>query len=189
MKSRSGRRQNPQRRRIVASAETQRGFDRIAQLANVSGPRVVGDRRSNAAVSIAVTLIGLAESRIEEVYKMSDEEPEVFRALAQRRGAYHPDREAIVQILAQLALAHRLLGFAVGRGDDAHVDRNLARPTDRTNAALLNRAQQLGLRLGTHFGYFVEEQSAALRRAKQAELLLVGAAECAPARNRKVHFR
>src|SRR5208283_1986459 len=103
----------------------------------------------------------LAEFRIEHVYKMSNQEPEVFSALAQRRGAYHPDRETIVQILAQLTLAHGLLGFAVGRGDYVHVDRNLARSTDRTNASFLNGTQQLGLRLGTHFGYFVEKQSSA----------------------------
>ncbi len=119
---------------------------------------------------------------------MSDQEPEVFAALAQRRGAYHSDRETIIQILAQLSLAHGLLGFAVGRGDDAHVNRNLARSTDRTNASLLDGAQQLGLRLRTHFGYFVEKQSSALRRTKQAELLLVGAAEGAPHITEKFTF-
>ena len=54
-------------------------------------------------------------------------------ALAQRRGANHSHREAIVQVLAQLPFANRGFGIAVGRCDDAHVDRNLARRADRTN--------------------------------------------------------
>ena len=60
----------------------------------------------------------------------------------------------------------RLLGRAIGRGDQAHIDRYLAGGTHWPNSPLLDRTQQLALDFGTHLGDLVEKERASMRRAK-----------------------
>ena len=64
---------------------------------------------------------------------------------AQRRQRYVDHVDAKVQILAKAAVVHRGIEVAVGRGDEAHVERDLALAAERPHPALLQRAQQLHL--------------------------------------------
>jgi hypothetical protein len=72
------------------------------------------------------------------------------------------DVEAVEQVLAERALAHRFLQVAVRGGDDADVDRHRPRAADAVDHALLDGAQQLGLQAHVHLGDFVEQQRAAV---------------------------
>ena len=63
------------------------------------------------------------------------------------------------------------------RRDDAHVDRERLGAADALERALLEHAQQLGLRLGRHVADLVEEDRAAVRGLEAADAARVGAGE------------
>ena len=103
------------------------------------------------------------------------EQRNVFRALAQMRQAQANDVQAVVQVLAEQALAHALLEILVRRRDDAHVrlDRLVAadaverrRPPARAAGASA---------VGRHVADLVEEQRAAFGLLEAAAPL-----RCAP---------
>ena len=67
---------------------------------------------------------------------------------------------------------------AVGRGDDADVDLDRASvPPTRSNSALLEHAQELGLQAERQLADLVEEQRAAVGHLEAAGLLLGRAGE------------
>ncbi len=74
---------------------------------------------------------------------------DIFLAIAQRRQRQIDHVQPVVQILAELAFFHQPLQIGVGGGDDAHVHLDGFGRPQRHELALLNHAQQLGLRLGT----------------------------------------
>ena len=103
---------------------------------------------------------------LDEILRQLDD---VGRALAQRRDLQVDDVEAEQQILAEFALAHGVGEIAVGRGDDADVDRHRLAAADAVDDALLDRAQQFRLQPHVHFGDFVEQQRAAVRLLELAD--------------------
>ena len=70
--------------------------------------------------------------------------------------------ESVKQIFAELAAGHRLRQVAVGRGDDPHVDLDIAVAAQRTHLTLLQDAQQLHLQRNRHITDLVEKQRTAL---------------------------
>jgi hypothetical protein len=50
------------------------------------------------------------------------EQHRIAVALAHRRDPNHGDGQALIEVLAKVAQAHRCLEVAVGRRDDLHVD-------------------------------------------------------------------
>ena len=98
-------------------------------------------------------------------------------ALAQRR---QPDRErvdAVVEVFAEAAVAHELLERPVGRRDQPEVDRDRLVAAEPLEAALLEHAQQLGLRDQRHVADLVEEQRAVVGELEAARLAIVRAGE------------
>ena len=100
-----------------------------------------------------------------------------LRPLAQRRHAQIDDVEAEIEILAESALAHRLLEVAVRGGDDADVDLHRLGAADAVDLALLDGAQQLGLQARMHLADFVEQQGAAIGFLELADAARDGAGE------------
>ncbi len=101
----------------------------------------------------------------------------VLEALAQRR---HPDREdveAVVEILAELAVLDQLDHVAVGGRDQAEVDLDRLLGADRIDLAFLQRAQQLDLGVERQLADLVEEQRAAVGLLELADALVDGAGE------------
>ncbi len=94
----------------------------------------------------------------------------VFLALAQRADMQRQHVEAEHQVGAEAALGHLLLQVAVGRGDDAHVQLDLAAPAEALHALLLQHAQQLGLQPQRQFADLVEQQGAAVGQLELAGL-------------------
>src|SRR5579862_6827480 len=119
----------------------------------------------------------LGELRVEQLDEMAHQQRYVVDSLAQRSSAHDPDCEPIVQVLAQLTFAHRAIGFTVGRCDDTHVDRNLARSTDWAHRAFLDHAQKFRLRVLAHLCNLIEKERAGLSGTKQPEVIVIGAAE------------
>src|SRR5205085_3100424 len=87
----------------------------------------------------------------------------VVLPFAQRRKPNRNDAQSIVEVLPEMA--RRRVGgeVAVGGGDDADVDLDLARAADALELLLLQHAQQLRLEVEPHLADLVEEQRAAMR--------------------------
>ena len=100
---------------------------------------------------------------------MPHQRRDVGAALAQRRQPDRRDVEAIEQILAEHALADQLRQVAVRRRDDADIGADRRAAADRGVFALLQHAQQPGLRLERHVADLVEKQRAALGLLEAAD--------------------
>ncbi len=81
-------------------------------------------------------------------------------ALAQRRQADGKRVDAIVEILAEPAVAHELVERPVGRRNQAEIDVDRLVAAEPLEAPLFEHAQQLGLRDDREIADFVEEQRA-----------------------------
>ncbi len=101
---------------------------------------------------------------------MLGEQRNVFAAGAQRRQVDGDDVEAVEEILAEAAVAHRLAQIDVGGGEDAHVHLDLLNAAEMHEALVLQHAQDLGLRVHAHGGDFVEEERAAVGDFEEAFL-------------------
>ena len=99
------------------------------------------------------------------------------------------DVEPVEEILAEPALLHHLPQIDVGRGDDADVDLDRLHAAEPHELALLNDAQQLGLRLERDVADFVEEDRAAVGEVEQPLLRVDRAGERALARGRTASTR
>ena len=108
---------------------------------------------------------------------MPDQIGHVLDALAQRRQPQRHDVEAEEQVLAEQALLDQDAQILVGGGDDAHVGLDRGTAADGGVFALLQHAQQPGLRLHRHVADFVEEQRAALGLLEPAGGAGVGTGE------------
>ena len=95
--------------------------------------------------------------------KRAVERGDVAGALAQRRDAQREHAQAVVEILAERALAHGLLEIAIAGCEHADVERNGFAGAERLDLALLQHAQQLGLQAEIHLRDLVEQQRAAVR--------------------------
>ena len=86
---------------------------------------------------------------------MRSQQRNVFFALAQRRQVDGDDVQAVIQVFAELALAHGLPQIDVGGGDDAHIHLHLLHAAQVHELAVLQDAQNLGLRLQVHGADFI----------------------------------
>src|SRR5581483_9793385 len=83
----------------------------------------------------------------------------------------------VVQVLTELARAHRLREVAVRGGHDANVDRARPRAADAEEHAGLERAQQLHLAVRFHLADLVKEQRAAVGEIDESRLGAHGTGE------------
>ena len=103
-------------------------------------------------------------------------------ALAQRRHANRHDAEPIEQVLAERARGDQLIELPIRRRDDADADADRLLAADALELAVLQDAQQLGLRRLVQVADLVEEDRAAVgqleaaapqrRRARERALLV-----------------
>ena len=120
-----------------------------------------------------------AEASVVARHEMVDEQRDVFAARSQRR---HHDGQHVETVEKVLAKAHRLhlrSKIAVGRGDDADVDLEIARVADAPNHLVLQYAQELHLEREGQLAYFVEKQRAAVGFFEEPAPIAVGVGECA----------
>ena len=110
-------------------------------------------------------------------------------ALAQRRHGDAHDVEAEAQVGAEPPGVDLVSQAPVGRRDDPHVDPPRKVLADAPHFALLQHAQQLGLRARRQLADFVEEERAAVGLLEQAGALADGARERARARGRTARPR
>ena len=104
--------------------------------------------------------------------KMGDECRNRLAPLTQRR---HHDRgriEAVEKIVAELTRLDHRTQVAIGRCDQANINRIGTRRPDRLNLMRLDRAQQFGLQAQRQLADLVQEQGPAVGRSEIAERIL-----------------
>src|SRR5262245_57724496 len=99
---------------------------------------------------------------------MGDQQGNVFFSLSERRQAYVDDGNPVVQVLAEVAGADRLLEVAVGGGDDSNVDALALGTADHRELTSLNGPQELRLEMDGYFRDLVEEEGPGMRTREDA---------------------
>ena len=150
-----------------AGGEHDAALDGVLEFAHVAGPVVIDQGAQGVGGEAARAEAVLVRVEVEEVL---GEQGNVFAAGAQRRQIDGDDVEAVEEIFAEAAVADFLAQVDVGGGEDADVDLNLLNAAEVHEAAVLQDAQDLGLRVHAHGGDFVEEERAAVGDFEEAFL-------------------
>src|SRR3954466_14966776 len=158
----------------AAGARLDDALARVLEFAHVPRPAIaregVADRRRHGGHLDAAQA---REALEEEVGQDGD----VLAALAQRRQHQRQHVEAVVQVLAEIALGDHLLEIFLGPGNHAHVDVDRLAAADALDRPVLDRAQQLHLHRQRYIVDVVEEQRAALGHFEAAWLVFNRAGE------------
>src|SRR5581483_261893 len=93
---------------------------------------------------------------------MLHEAGNILGALAQGRQQNRNHVDPVVEIGAELAVGDRFLEVAICRAYQPHVNPNRPHAADSFELALLERAQELGLKRGRRVADFIEEERAAM---------------------------
>ena len=157
-----------------AGRENDSAFHEVFELADVSRPGIAfegfhGFRGNGLDAAVHSARIHLDEE--------TDEQGNVFGALAEGRDADGEDVEAVVEVAAELAIGHHCGEIAIGGGDDACIDADGAVAAEAFEFLLLEDAEELGLQLGRDVADFIEENGAAVGEFESADLLGNGAGE------------
>src|SRR5947207_2618675 len=154
---------------LLATRDEHGALERVLQLADVARPRV----RQQAPVRLRLDGVGaalvLGTVAVEEG---AHEDRHVLAALAQRRHGDGHRVDAKVEVLAEAAVLHRLLGVAVGRREQAEVHGDGLGAADPPHHALLEHAQELGLEVRRHLGDRVEQERALVRLLERSHHLV-----------------
>src|SRR6185369_4342735 len=132
----------------------------VAELANVSGPMMgeqllAGRRRKRLDLFL--------HAGIEEMQKMVCQQHDIGASLAQRRRAKLDHVQAMEQILAELFLVNGFDNVAVGGRYEPDINAQLFVSAHACEAAVLKKAQQLGLERTAHVANLIEEDGAMVR--------------------------
>ena len=111
--------------------EDQRALDEILQFTDISGPRPADECVHRPFRNAGDRLLHAARDLL---YKVLDEQGNVFAALAQGWKENGKDVEAVKQIAAKFLVADALSQVAVGGGDQAKIDFQLCVPPRRSNS-------------------------------------------------------
>ena len=103
---------------------------------------------------------------------MIGQQDHVAAALAQGWQINGKNIQAIKQIRAETVGYNILLQIAVRGGDDAYIDIDNPRRSQRLKTFFLQHTQELDLRGGGEFAYFIEKNRAAVGFFKTAAALL-----------------
>src|SRR5439155_3291234 len=90
--------------------------------------------------------------------------------LAERAEGQADNVQAIEEVFAELAVEDRVFEVRVRRRDDADVDGERSRFSERCDLAGLEEAEQLGLRVEAQLADLVEEERAFARRSDETKL-------------------
>ncbi len=164
---------------LSARMQDRQSLDDIGELPNVAGPGVVAKQLECVAPPARFCLSGSLQ---ELLGKMLDQLEDIVAALAQRRDRQRNHLEPEVQVLSKRSSSHRALKVVIRRREDSHVGANNFVAPDSLNLLGFDRAQQLGLRIGTKITNFVQKQSAVMCELEPADTSL-----CRPGRDAGSH--
>ena len=156
-----------------AVAQHQGTLQGVFQLAHVARPGVLQQRLAGA---FGEQLVGvfMGGAALNEAARQRQD---VLAAFAQRRNVQRQHVQAIEQVFAEAPLGDFFAQIAVGGGDDAHVQLDVATPAQAFHPAFLQHAQQLGLQAERQLADLVEQQGAAVGQFELARLAVHRAGE------------
>src|SRR3990167_315818 len=138
----------------------------VLQLAHIARPVVVTEVIQNVRGQLGQRAADLPAGLVE---KMLHQRRQAIQAFAQRRNMQAEHVEAVIKVLAELALGAQFGQVDLGGADHPHIQVNLLVAADPAEAAVLEKAQQLGLQARAHFAHAIEKQGAAGGQFQQAE--------------------
>ena len=147
----------------------QRAIDSILQLANVAGPAVAGEHRTEIGGELRPRDALLISKAGHEQLRQRHN---VLRAVAQRRQIQRQDVEAIVEIFAEKPFLHQLDQVFLRRADHPHIDVHFMILANAAEGAVVEKAQQLGLHARRHLANFIQQHRAAVGLLEEALLAL-----------------
>src|SRR5919198_4378781 len=121
---------------------------------------------------LAIVLTVLAQEEI-EVYG------DLFAPFPQWRKVDGDHVQAVKQVFAKKTLLHGFFQGPVGRGQYADIESSIVVAAQARELAVLQDAQQLGLRRGMHLADLIQEDGPAVGLLELAQLLALGAGESA----------
>ena len=158
----------------LAGHHDHQALDDVAQLADVARPAIALKAGRRARIE---PLRPTAVFARELGHEMLGQQRDVAWPVAQRRHGDRDDVQPEVEVLAESRGADLGRQILVGRGQHAHVHPHACCPADRLDDLLLQRAQDLGLRLQAHVADLVEKQRAAVGELELAAPIRGGAGE------------
>lgn len=146
----------------------------MLQFAHVPGPGVAaqGFFRAGAEPQAAQ-----AQARTVAFQEAARQQQDVIAAFSQWGNRHRIDRQPVIQIGPECAVAHALAQVAVGGGDHPRVDMAWVVGAKPLDFAVLQRAQQLGLHREGQLAHLVEKQRAAVGGLEAARALAHRAGE------------
>src|SRR5262249_18043182 len=155
-------------------AENDRPEYRVFKLTDVSGPIEPREKRRCVRGHSAERLVLFAGKTVDEIPRESGN---VFSPHTQWGNVDWKDVEPIVQVLAELAAAHKLRQIAIGGRDDAYVHLYGPLRTHGIDFAFLQRAQELDLNVEAQLADLVQKQRTAIGFLKFAGVSVCRACE------------
>ena len=104
---------------------------------------------------------------------------DILRSLAKRREVNRDHIEAVVEVLAEGALADHRFEVAVGGSDHAHIHADRLRPSNTLELALLKHAQELHLHRQADIADLIEQECATVSALEPADMPRQRVRECA----------
>ena len=148
-------------------AQQDHALERIAQLPDIAGPGVAGERVARVGGERPLGEPVVRTGPCEEVL---GQDQHVEAALAQWRQVQCDDGKPVVEILAKALRRDRGAEILVGGGHDPHVGGLGAGAAEAPHGALLERGEELGLKRRGEQADLVEKEHAAMGELKQAGL-------------------
>ncbi len=163
-------------------ADNHGALDRVAQFADIARPGIIVEliehRFADCGDFADVFVAHLGQQKLHQ-------SGNVFFVFAQRRHVDVEYVEPVIEIAAQLAASHGLVGNLVGRGEDAHIDRGLDLASQTAQFVIFQDAQQLGLGSDRHLADFIQQQRAAFSQFEAAGAAFQSAGEMRLFRGRR----
>ncbi len=141
-------------------------IDSVAQLPDIARPVVLQKQLARVRIHHVLALVLYAR----HLQEMLCQREYVIAPFAQRRDRDRHAGNAVIQVASEFLFLDILHQTDVARADKAHVSLDLFVAADSAQLAFLKHAQELGLQLVVHFGYFVQEQCTAPCGLKEAGL-------------------
>ena len=137
----------------------------VRQLPDVARPGIGEERRARVEGESLRPQAVVGAGPAQEVLR---QEEDVRRALGERREPHGHDGEAVIEILAEAAGAHRVAQVLARRRDQRDVGRLALRGAEPAHRLILEDLQELGLDALRQEAHFIQQQGAAMRRLEQA---------------------
>src|SRR6267142_1205165 len=141
-----------------------RPLDDVHQLAHVSRPGIACD----LALGLSRQTHVLSEFPPHALDKERGEQRGIAVPFPERGNLDRHDVEAVVEVLAETSLAHLVDERAVGRGEDPHVDLDVARAAHAAHDFRIEEFEELRLKRQGELSHLVEKDRAVLGRLEEA---------------------